>query len=132
MHATQKATNTARSWVSSLTTYQLKWIAGTAAVIPMGRANHSERPVPKSPPLEVEGSVRAMSLGGFSRSELVGGEEWYAMVVRGARVRGAPREELRMALLAILVDAALSIAIGYILQDKGGVRSMYGSSTQQK
>ena len=45
---------------------------GTAAVIPMGRANHSERPVPKRPPFE--GTI---SLASSSR----GAEAWNAIAL---------------------------------------------------
>lgn len=47
---------------------------GTAAVIPMGSANHSERPVPKSPPLDSTGAV---SFASSSR----GAEAWNAIAL---------------------------------------------------
>jgi len=51
---------------------------GTAAVIPMGRANHSERPVPKRPPFST--GAGAVSLVSSSR----GAEAWNAIALGAA------------------------------------------------
>jgi len=72
----------------------------------MGSANHSGRPVPKSPDfVGVVVGVVVISLD----SSCVGVEEWN-VIARGMAQRGIPREELTMAFLAMAVDAALSIA----------------------
>ena len=53
-----------------MTTYQSNLMMGTAAVMPMGRANHSERPVPKRPPL-LAGAAGAVSDASSSRRDEV-------------------------------------------------------------